>query len=204
MIPNGLVLFQGGKNPFKAGPGAVLTDLIDALTHSDDSHTAMQINGKLYESTIAGGVSGPQISDLGQRVTEYSKQGGHAHLLPFLPQFEPDWDAMTAGALQMIALREEGQMPYNVKRLFGDAVQRSIVFDLAALPADGILAYLADHSMGVVCSEMAAFLIQYGLVVPKLTAAGIPWLPHQHGQPIGCSPQDLANTPAWATPIQLI
>lgn len=201
---NGLVLFRGGKNPLKAGPGAVLTDLIDVITHSDNSHSAMLINGKLYESTISGGISGPQESDPAARLAEYRAEGGHADLYPFQPQFEPDWGAALAGAQKMIALREAGRMPYNVKRLFGDAVDRSLVFDLVALPADGILAYLADHSMGVVCSEMAGTLMVYGGVPAKMAAAGIPFLPNQHGQPIGCSPQDLANMPIWQPPVTLL
>lgn len=200
---NGLVLFHGGKNPLKAGPGAVLTGLIDAFTRSADSHSGFAVDGKLYESTEENGISGPQVNDLAARVAGYTKQGGSSHLYQFLPQFEPDWEAVVAGAQKMIALREQGKMPYNVKRLFGDAVQRSLVFDLVCLPADGILEYMAEHSMGVVCSEMAGTLMMYGGTAAKVAAAGIPFLPLQHGQPIGCAPQDLQNMPIYQPPVTI-
>jgi hypothetical protein len=142
---------------------------------------------------------------LNGRLSDYSKQGGHAWLLPFLPQFMPDWAAAETAAFQMIALRERGKMPYNVERLFGDAEERSWIFDLVALPAAGIIAYLAAHSKGVVCSELVGLLIQAGGVAPKLTAAGIAWLAavNPPGQPIGCSPQDIVNVEMFRTPVQL-
>lgn len=204
MIGNGLMIFQGGKNPLKAGPGAVLTDLIDAFTHSDDSHSAIAFGGQLYESTIEKGVRGPQVNDADERIAEYRHDGGHALLFPFLPQFRPDWEALLAGAEKMIALRKAGKMPYSVKRLFGDAVSRSILFDMVALPADGIISYLSDHDLGVVCSEMAAFLMQYGGVDSKAYLGGVQWLPAQHGQPIGCAPADLVAMHIWDTPQKLL
>lgn len=201
---NGLVLCSGGKNPFKAGSGAVLTDLIDGITHSDASHSAMLIDGNWWESTILGGISGPQANPQGPRLAEYGAEGGHVLLLPFLPAYEPDWAAVLAGAERLVALRAKGRMPYNVRRLFGDAIERSIACDLAFLPADGILAYLAAHSMGLVCSEMAGTLMMYGGVPAKMRAAGLPFLPHQHGQAIGCAPADLAAMPIWQNSIPLI
>jgi hypothetical protein len=95
----GVVLFKGGADPLKAGPGAILTILIDAMTqpvvidgHKEKiSHSALFDGTDLYESTISGGVSGPQRSVLDERVAEYRGQGGHAWLFPFLPQFAPDW-----------------------------------------------------------------------------------------------------------------
>jgi hypothetical protein len=53
---------------------------------------------------------------------------------------------------------------------------------------------------------MAGLLIQGGGVVAKLNAAGVPWLPtvNPAGQPIGCSPQNIAVTPMFAAPVQLV
>jgi len=218
--PGGVVLFAGGLNPFVAGPGTALTGLIDAMTPGVPvalgrkvkmSHTAvcMPSNGKdpyIYESTISGKISGPQRSSLASDLAVYAKGKGHAWLFPFLPQFEPDWASLEATALRMIAEREAGNLPYNVRRLFADAELRSWVFDLIALPADGIIAYLAAHSKGVVCSEMAGLLIQGGGVVPKLTSAGIPWLPNVHppGQPITDAPADIGLMPMFQPAIQLL
>jgi hypothetical protein len=208
--PGGLVLFAGGRDPFHAGPGAVLSDLIDAVSHSQYSHAAvcMPSGGApplIYESTIEGGISGPQENDLTARVEQYVRQGGHAWLFPFLPQFQPNWDGVASTALAMIAQRKAGKLPYNVRRLFGDAMEMSWVFDLIALPADGIIAYLAAHSKGVVCSEMAGLLMQGGNVPALMAAAQIPWLPNVRppGQPIGDSPQDLGMLPIYLPTVQL-
>src|SRR5579872_5617152 len=105
---NGLVLFEGGENLFKAGLGSLLTDGIRLTTHSPFSHAGMLVGGKLYESTRGTDtngkyVSGPQVNDPEMRVAGYIKQGGHAYLYLFATQFTPDWDAMLAGAEHLIA-----------------------------------------------------------------------------------------------------
>ena len=214
------MLFSGGRNPFHAGFGAILTDLIDAMTkfvevspdrHVKMSHSAvaMPSNGNapyIYESTIENGISGPRKSDLADTLAGYGKQGGHAWLFPFLPQFRPDWDALEVTAQHMIALRQAGLMPYNVKRLFDDAEERSLIFSLLALPFDGIITYEGAHSRGVVCSEMAGLLLQGGGVPDKCKALGVPWLPNVNppGQPIGDSPADVGNMPIYYGAIQLV
>jgi hypothetical protein len=217
----GLLLFAGGLDPLVAGPGALLTGLIDVMTKAVPvgngkavkmSHSAicMPSRGRapyIYESTKGGGIpSGPQRSDLAALLAEYAKGHGHAWLFPFMPQFEPDWAAVEAAALHMIALREAGLMPYNVQRLFNDAEQRSLIFDLLAMPAAGIIAYEGARSKGVVCSEEAALLIEAGGVVAKLAAAGIAWMPNvaPPGQPIGNGPVDLGLTPMFLPAVQLL
>ena len=187
-MPGGVVLFAGGRDPLEAGPGAVLTLLIDAMTKFGFSHTALAMPAAgvtapyIHESTIRDGVSGPQRSDLNACLAECRKQGGHARLFPFLPQFEPDWADAEAAALQLISEREQGRMPYNVERLFADAEERSWVFDVVALPADGVISYLAAHSKGIVYSEMVGLLAQAGGVVARLTAVGIPGCRRSHHQ----------------------
>ncbi|HLI84801.1 MAG TPA: hypothetical protein VKV17_12840 [Bryobacteraceae bacterium] len=202
---NGLVLFSGGRNPFRAGPGFLLTDLIAKITGSPWTHSAIKVGPGIFESTIKNGVSGPQYNPFDADLEEYLKEGGRVDVFEFLPQFEPDWDALERAAWQMISLRMQGKLPYNVERLFGDAVQRSPIFDVVALPADGVITYLAAHSKGVVCSEMAAILMEAGGVRGKAVAAGVPWLPNVRppAQPIGCAPADLAAMALYKPPVGL-
>ena len=204
----GIVLFEGGTDPLRAGFGAVLSELIKAVTHSNYSHSAMlpPNSGMIFESTIKNGISGPQENSLSSTLTEYGNEGGHAWVFNFLPQFAPDWDAVATFQQQLIALRVAGKMPYNVRRLFEDGIKRSWVADVVFLPADGVILYLGDHSKGIVCSEDCGLSCQAGGVVTKLTAAGIPWLPNvaPPNQPIGCSPQDLADMPMFSPPVQLL
>jgi hypothetical protein len=105
----------------------------------------------------------------------------------------------------MVVLRMAGKLPYNVLRLFDDAEQRSWVFDVAALPVDGVIAYLGARSRGLVCSEMVGLMLQAGGVPAKLAAGNIPWMPSvvPPGQVIGCSPADVGDIPMFEEPIQL-
>jgi hypothetical protein len=205
----GVVLFEGGEDPFRAGPeAAALSALIKAFTKSKFSHSSVLPAGApdIFESTIENGVSGPQQNNLAGTLASYGKGGGHAWIFNFLPQFTPDWLALTATGQHMIWERAGGKLPYDVKRLFSDAEMRSWVFDVVALPADGVIAYLGAHSKGIVCSEMVGLLLQGGGVESKAASAGVPWFPSivPAGQPIGCSPQDVVNMPLFLPPVQLL
>jgi hypothetical protein len=208
----GLVLFAGGHDPFRAGFGVVLTDLIDLMSHSQYSHSAIAMPARgaaayIYESTITsdGKINGPQRADIAGRVADYGKEGGHAWILPFLPPYAPDWNQAEAVALQMVAQRIAGKLPYNVTRLFKDAQEMSTWFDVLTLPEAGLIDWMAEHSKGVVCSEMAGLVCQGGQVDEKAKAAGIAWLPKVKppGQPIGDTPADLAAMPIHTAPVQM-
>lgn len=213
----GLVAFSGGTSVRKAGLlGATLSFLIEKITRSKLSHVAIvppafywhDSQPWILESTIWKGVSGPQFNPLPARLhADYELKGGHASYLAFQPAFEPNWPDLWAHGQQMIQLQKAGKLHYSVKRLFADAVNRSVVFDAISLPAAGIIERLSQADHGLVCSECAGLLMQGGGVNSKAVARGIPWLPAAvpiAGQPIGCSPQDLEEMPIWATPIPIL
>lgn len=215
----GLIGFAGGTNVFKAGPGALLSDAIEHLTHSRLSHIGVvpptQYWGTpndpvVIESTIwpshAPNVSGPQLNELTPRLTlDYEAHGGHAWFRPVLPQFEPAWEDLWTQAESLFALVKEGKLHYSVERLLGDATERNVFFEV--LPIAGILEHLSEHDHGVVCSECAALLLQAGHMDAKAKAAGVAWLPTVEpvaGQAIGAAPEDLWEMPLWAEPITLL
>lgn len=211
----GLMLFAGGTNIFKAGPGALLSLEIEHETGQPYSHTAVLFPKSYWpspdqpwiqESTKWQGVSGPQWNNLSTRlILDYEKAGGHAWLYQFLPPFVPDWSKAWAGAQQLIAAQKAGKLHYSVAHLFGDAVNRDWVFSL--LPIAGILEHVSEDSAGIVCSEDAGMVFQDGGVADKAKAAGIPWLPTAKpipGQAIGCSPGDLAAMPLYGQRITLL
>lgn len=153
----------------------------------------------IIESTIWQGISGPQFNRLGPRVEQdYQAKGGHAWFQPFRAEFVPAWPALWAQAQQMFQLVAEGKLHYGVERLFADATARSRWF--AALPAAGVLDWMAEHDHGIVCSDCGGLLIEAGGVPAKAKAAGLLWLPNVMpipGQAIGCSPQDLRDQAIW-------
>lgn len=211
----GIVFFSGGLNPFKAGfGGATLSRLIDVVTGSKYSHTAVLLpqqcwsapgQPRIFESTIWKFASGPQFNNLLPRLQEdYIAKGGHAWVRTYKPEFAPDWKAVIQTATQLDVLRQAGKLHYSVKRLFADAVDKSPVF--AALPVAGLLMHLGEHDEGIVCSEAVALAEQGGGVDAKVKAAGFPWLPDVlpvAGQPIGCAPADIDKQPTWAQEIQI-
>jgi hypothetical protein len=207
-IGPGLVLFQGGSNPLKAGiEGAVLSELIEVLTHAPYSHSALLLpDGQtIVQSTIWNDISGPQESNLDAFLTDvYAKKGGHAWYRPFMPQFMPDWTGVQTSANRMIELVAEGKLHYSVKRLFADATQRN--FGFAALPVAGILDWIAEHDKGIVCSECVGLLLQAGGVRDKVQDTGFSWFPKVNppGQPIGCSPGDVNALPIWEAMVEIL
>lgn len=213
--PGGLALFAGGTNPLRAGiEGALISGAIEYITHAPYSHSGIVPPERfwpdgqpwLIESTIEGKVSGPQFNALPPRLqSDYAAKGGHAWLLPFQSEFEPDWNMLWQHAQHMIALQKAGKLHYSVARLFADATARDPLW--AALPAAGAIDWLAEHYRGIVCSECAGFAMEGGGVKAKAVAAGLLWLPNVKpipGQVIGCAPGDLHDMPLYQTPIQLV
>ena len=210
----GLLCCAGGTNLLKAGPGAVVSELIKVECPAEEpgefalSHVIMALPQKYWldpkkprglESTIWKGVSGPQINDLEDRLTEdYEKSGGHVALYRFLPAYDLDWAAVWACGQQLIAHREAGKLHYSIERLFEDAAVR-IPYWRILLPLD-LVVELGKHDDGLVCSEEVGLLERAGGLKQKL---GELWLPNSKlgaGCIIGCTPEDVRDMPVFFPP----
>jgi hypothetical protein len=164
----------------------------------------------LFESTKWQGISGPQLNDLEPRITEY-RNGGHAAVYPFLPQFEPSWPDFWEYAEQTVTLRSQGKLPYAWQHLVADLFDRAIflrtALDLVTpVPLGSLIRKTAYAAAGMVCSECAEGAMSASMVRSKARAAGLDWCPKTGGRGLGCAPGELIlpDLPIYGTPIQVV
>ena len=216
-VRGGVLGFVGGTNPFKAGIGGILSEIIDLFDGSSLSHIGIALPSKYWpggtpymaECTRGDGdVDGPQFNEIPRRLeTAYVSRGGYGYLREFADGFMPDWDALNTDALRMSDLRVHGKLHYSVWRLLEDAITRSAVLEI--LPAAALIERLGADDASLVCSEYGAILMESGGVRAKCYAAGIPWLPFSRPTPgvaIGCTPNDiwaLGNAGVLKAPVRI-
>ena len=193
-IPNGAAAFFWGlADPLKAGPGAVLSGIIEKVTDGGPSHCGYLtfVNGalQLFELTIWKGVDGPQWNAFADRIGDYAN-GGRVLVCPYLPECAPDLDAVETEAARLIALRQAGQCPYAIWHLPADLIEKEAAVR-RILDCGGIehLAELlekdATRTHGLVCSECLA----------DVTG---------HAPYIGVTPAQAMARPLYAQGIQLL
>jgi hypothetical protein len=164
-IPNGAAaFFWGPTDPLKAGPGAVLSGIIEKVTDGGPSHcgylTWRSGAPQLFESTIWKDVDGPQWNAFADRTGEYVN-GGRIVVCPYLPECAPDLGAVEMEAARLIALREAGKCPYAIWHLPADLIEKEKVIrkvlDLGGVEhLSELLEKDASKTHGLVCSECLA------------------------------------------------
>jgi len=194
LVSYGFVGFAwGSTDPFKAGPGAILSKDIEIFTAGGPTHCFVGCyrDGLLmeFESTEARNAlgqltSGPQWRTLQAIQDEYAN-GGTVDLYPLTAKFPLDMDQFEIDAKQLCDLRAAGKCPYAVWHLGADAIN---VIDILGLqePLESFLL----RTRGLVCSECAARILR-PLLGLALAAKAIPDTRMARGQYLGVTPAQL-------------